>query len=103
MTVEELLRVEAARRLGDPFVPPVGAVVAFSPFLSVVGGRIEHLEGEVVAVDALVDVSSEEVDLSDTYLVRVAAFGLMRVVVGGGEVLEVPAGSPPFESWERKR
>lgn len=108
----EVLRAEAARRLGDPAVPPPGTKVRFETEdfglsveefpkgdLDVFYGVTDGLENGKVRVLADLNRGGGLLigrDAADPRPLRVLVADPRRL-----EVLELPADAPPFESWVR--
>lgn len=90
MTPDDLRRVNAALRLGDPAVPPEGSVVMFGREPELWTVSTAFVERRSIAVDVFREtypgISSTSYDVPGDV---------------PPTVVSVPPGSPPFELWLR--
>jgi len=117
MTPEELRRIDAARRLGDPAVPPPGSRVRFKRgFMATVDGlESDELSSFYGETDGLQDGQIRIIVDLTTGAGGFIAFdpqieptadqrGNVVVLVDDPrclELLELPADAPPFDTWVR--
>lgn len=112
--MHDLTAINAALRLGDPAVPPVGAECYLHGEIRGWGSRLLLVQIRSVGEEGVVTSSSSDV----FWVVRMWFRGLTGVHRPGTlnsltrnlpltpprffEVLTLPKGSPPFEEWQRE-
>lgn len=99
MNREDLLaQVNAAKRLGDDFMPPPGSVIRFDDRDAYLVRRIVGVGSELAGTIVRTIVRRLVRD-DGTKVVRGAAFSVYARE--RFYVLEIPSDAPPFEDWPR--